>query len=160
MQFSFVVPTFNRKDNLFLLLHALCLQTDQDFEVIISDDGSDDGTGIMLLGYKNFLRIRYCRHEHDGYRVGLTRNEGTRLADPESTHIWFLDSDVLLNKNAVKSARTLCTRESDVIICGRYDWLPPMKITPDDVTNRWRFLMTGRLEIISKENNAYKLGQL
>lgn len=149
MQFSFVVPTFNRKDNLFLLLHALCLQTDRDFEVVISDDGSTDGTDLMLLEYRDRLRTRYCWRENKGYRVGLARNEGTRLANPKSTHIWFIDSDILLNKNAVKSARRLCGLEPNAIICGRYDWLPPMKITPDDVAHRWHLLTTGRLQRVS-----------
>ena len=147
--FSFVIPTYNRRQNLSLLLHALCLQTDQDFEVVISDDGSTDGTGQMLLQYRNRLRMRYCWQRHDGYRVGLARNEGTRIANPTSTHIWFVDSDILLNKHSVKYARDLCTRELDAIICGRYDWLPPMKITHGDIVNRWRMLTTGRLQRIS-----------
>lgn len=147
--FSFVVPTYNREQNLFLLLYALCLQNDQDFEVVISDDGSTDDTRLMLLQYRNSLCIRYCWREHDGYRVGLARNEGTHLANPKSTHIWFIDSDILLNKNAVNYARNLCTREFDAIICGRYDWLPPMKITPEDVARRWRLLTTGRLQRVA-----------
>jgi len=148
VSFSLVVPTYNRKQNVSLLLHALTLQTDQDFEIVISDDGSTDGTERMLLQYRNHLWIRYIRREHKGYRVGLARNEGTRHADPKTTHIWFIDSDILLNKNAVKSARRLCSLESDAIICGRYDWLPPMKITPHDVEHRWNELTTGRLQRI------------
>jgi len=149
VSFSFVIPTYNRKRNVSLLLHALTLQTDQDFEVIISDDGSTDGTEKMLQAFRGRLRLKYLWREHNGYRVSLARNEGTRHSDSSSTHIWFLDSDILLNKHAVESARALCTREPDAIICGRYDWLPPMKITPHDVEHRWNVLTTGRLQRIS-----------
>lgn len=146
MQFSFVIPTFNRKRNLRLLLYALHLQTDQDFEVVISDDGSTDGTEAMLKRYAFRLQsLKYCRQEHDGYRVGLARNRGMRVADPSSTHIWFLDSDNLLNRQAVACARELCSREPNAIICGRYDWLPPMIITSQDVAVRWHLLVTGKL---------------
>ena len=146
MQFSFVVPTFNRERNVHLLLCALHLQTDQDFEVIISDDGSTDGTRKMLDQHRRRLRLlKYCRQAHDGYRVSMARNRGTRAADPASTHIWFLDSDNLLNKYAVARARGLCSREPDAIICGRYDWLPPMIITPGDITDRWSLLIAGKL---------------
>jgi len=147
--FSFVVPTYNRAENIFLTLQALCLQTDQDFEVIISDDGSTDDTAEIVKAYTSSLRLKYIWRKHDGYRVGLARNEGTHHADDTSTHIWFIDSDVLLNKHAVKYARDLCTREFDAIICGRYDWLPPMRITPEDIVCRWRLLTTGRLQRIS-----------
>ena len=147
--FSFVIPTYNREQNIFLLLHALTLQTDQNFEVVISDDGSVDGTRQIVQSYAERLRIKYLWREHDGYRVGLARNEGTHIADPESTHIWFIDSDVLLNKRAVRYARGLCTRESDAIICGRYNWLPPMKITSNDITHRWRLLVAGRLQRVT-----------
>jgi len=145
MQFSFVVPTYNRKRNVELLLWALLLQTDLDFEVVISDDGSTDGTEAMIERYKEQLRLKYCRQDHKGYRVGLARNRGTSTADPASTHIWFLDSDNLLNKRAVAHARDLCSRETDAIICGRYDWLPPMIITRKDVIDRWHLLTAGKL---------------
>ena len=159
VQFSFVIPTFNRKQNLSLVLWALCLQTDQDFEVVVSDDGSTDGTEEMVKAYLRHLRLKYYWHEDKGYRVSLTRNQGTRIADQTSTHIWFIDSDVLLVKEAVAFARGLCAREPDAIICGRYDWLPPMQVTLEDVAERFDLIAQARLpkaEIPGNFSRAYR----
>ena len=40
MKFSFIVPVYNRPDEVDELLESLCTQTQRDFEVIIVEDGS------------------------------------------------------------------------------------------------------------------------
>jgi len=99
----------------------------------------------MVKEYARHLRLKYYWHEDKGYRVSLARNQGTRLANAASTHIWFLDSDVLLNKEAVAFGRDLCTREPEAVISGRYDWLPPMVVTLEDVAERLELIAEARL---------------
>ena len=155
-KFSFVIPTFNRKQNLYRTLWALCLQTDKDFEVVVSDDGSTDGTAEMVKEYVKHLRLKYYWHEDKGYRVSLTRNQGTSLADRNSSHIWYIDSDVLLNKGAVAFARGLCTRHSQAVIAGRYDWLPPMIITLEDIAERFDLIAKGKLPKAEAQGDCYR----
>jgi len=156
MKISFVIPTFQRHENLALVLLALCLQTESAFEVIVSDDGSTDGTEQLVKSFQQRLSIKYYWHEDKGYRVSLTRNQGTRVASQDSTHIWFVDSDVLLNREAVAFGRRLCEREPDAIICGRYDWLPPMRVTAEDMIERWRLLTQAKLPRVEVDYEYWK----
>ena len=91
--FSIVMPTYNRKFCIAEAIDSALAQTYGNFELIVVDDGSTDGTGEFLRGkYANELasgRIRYKRKENSG--VCKTRNAGLRLAKGE--WIAYLDSD-------------------------------------------------------------------
>lgn len=79
---SVVVPTYNYRDNLRRTLDSLCQQTfsASQFEVIVADDGSSDGTEQLVAGYQQLLNIRYAYQEDAGFRVSKARNMGAALA--------------------------------------------------------------------------------
>lgn len=88
---SVIILTWNRCD---LLLEALGSLREQDFgdwEILIVDDGSDDGTAGQLNGAWP-LPVRYFRVEHCGH-IARLRNLG--LAQTIGEHVCFLDSDDL-----------------------------------------------------------------
>jgi len=149
MKLGFVIPTYNRSFNLELALTGLQQQTYHKFSVAIWDDGSeDDGeTTAVSQRFAVGMDIRYGWHKHAGYRVSLNRNRGVRLLDPDTTHIWFLDSDVVLNPNAVSHAVEHIVSASHVVIIGKYIWLPPMKVSVDDVRYRWDDFVACRLPL-------------
>ncbi len=93
---SVCIPTYNRKDYLKETLDSCFAQTYKDYEVVIVDDGSTDGTEDMLkdAGYD----VRYYWAEHIGQAAA--RNKLIELAGGE--YITFLDSDDLLFPNAVQ----------------------------------------------------------
>ena len=64
-------------------------QTLTDLEVIIVDDGSTDGTDLLVASF-NDTRTRYLRLEHTGH-IGEVRNAGAKIATGK--WIAFLDSD-------------------------------------------------------------------
>jgi len=145
MDLAFVIPTFNRAKNLDLVLYGLTLQSDQRFEVAVSDDGSDDDTLDIARSYGDRLSIMTVTHPHDGYQPGFTRNEGVRLLPPTFSHIWFLDSDVVLNPHAVERAREFVDENPKLVVAGRYDWLPPMEVTKEDLAERWGAFISAQL---------------
>jgi len=65
---SFVIPTYNRLEALKLCLKHLEAQTWKDFEVILVDDGSTDGTAEWVERYlaATPLRLRYLRLQNSG----------------------------------------------------------------------------------------------
>ena len=65
---SIVVPTYNRLNSLKLCLEQLEAQTASDFEVIVVDDGSTDGTECWMREYESQqrLRLRYVRQPNSG----------------------------------------------------------------------------------------------
>ena len=88
--FSVIIPTYNRADGLKKSLASLVAQTNKDFEVIICDDGSIDGTKEVVESYRNQLDLIYVWEENWG-GPARPRNQGLKLA--RADWICFLDSD-------------------------------------------------------------------
>lgn len=88
--FSVVIPAYNAAATLRSTVASIQAQTDQDFEIVIIDDGSTDETlKVMLdLGVMDW-RIRLVSQPNSG--VSATRNYGVSLA--KGKLIAFLDAD-------------------------------------------------------------------
>jgi hypothetical protein len=84
---SVVVPTYQRRVWVTRAVQSVLAQTFRDFELIVVDDGSTDGTGEALAGLDP--RIRYLWQPNRG--PGAARNAGIGLARAEI--VAFLDSD-------------------------------------------------------------------
>ena len=84
---SVVIPTYDRFETLPRSLDSVINQTFSDWELIVVDDGSTDGTDEMIL--RDYPAVRLHRQENAG--VSAARNAGVALAAGE--WIAFLDSD-------------------------------------------------------------------
>ena len=84
---SIVLPTYNRADVIGRALDSVHRQTFDDWELIVVDDGSTDGTAMLFQD--SDPRIRYVRQENRG--VYAARNHGLSLA--RGRYLTFLDSD-------------------------------------------------------------------
>lgn len=95
MNYSIIVPVFNRPDEVDELLQSLCQQTEKDFEVIIVEDGSKTPCKDVCERYAGILDLHYYYKDNSG--PGQSRNYGAELAQGE----WLivLDSDVVLPDN-------------------------------------------------------------
>jgi len=143
---SVIIPTYNRHDNLALAFGGLSLQTAlHGWEVIVGDDGGEDMTRDLVLNTDWGFPAKYFWHPDKGYRVSLTRNRAAKLANRHSTHFLILDSDVVLNQGAMAHYLLLTVTRPRNIICGRYDWLPPMEIVQEDLVFRWNDFINARL---------------
>lgn len=89
MLFSVIIPTYNRAHLLPGTLESVWRQTFTDYEVIVVDDGSTDGTLEYLSLFDG--RVRVVSQENEG--PGPARNLGARHA--RSEYLAFLDSDDL-----------------------------------------------------------------
>ena len=92
MKYSIIVPVYNRPDEVDELLESLSNQTQQDFEVIIVEDGSVKPCKDVCDKYAGILALHYYAKENSG--PGQSRNYGAERANGE----WLivLDSDVVL----------------------------------------------------------------
>lgn len=89
MQFTVVIPSYNRAALIGATLCSVLEQTFSDYEVIIVDDGSTDNTREVVVPFLADSRIRYFKIENS--ERGAARNFGVRHAI--GRYITFLDSD-------------------------------------------------------------------
>jgi glycosyltransferase involved in cell wall biosynthesis len=86
--FSVVIPVYNRADVLGGAIRSVLAQSEQDFEIIVVDDGSKDDPARVAESFGD-PRIRFHRQINRG--GGAARNAGIGLARGRFTA--FLDSD-------------------------------------------------------------------
>lgn len=92
MKYSFIVPVFNRPDEVNELLESLCQQSVRDFEVLVVEDGSSIPCRDVVDRYKGQLDVHYFEKPNSG--PGQTRNFGVERARGE--YVLILDSDVVV----------------------------------------------------------------
>ena len=92
MKYSFIIPVFNRPDEVDELLDSLTKQSLKDFEVVVVEDGSSVKCDNVVKAYENRLNIEYFLKANSG--PGQTRNYGVDRAEGE--YVLILDSDVVL----------------------------------------------------------------
>jgi glycosyltransferase involved in cell wall biosynthesis len=86
--FSVIIPTLNEEKYLPRLLKNLQSQKEKDFEIIVADANSEDGTREIALKY-NSLSIRVFNNQRKN--VAYQRNIGAEKA--RGTYLVFLDAD-------------------------------------------------------------------
>ncbi|MCM8774460.1 MAG: glycosyltransferase, partial [Candidatus Omnitrophica bacterium] len=85
--FSVIIPTYNRCKFLKIAIETVLLQTFNDYELIVVDDGSSDETSELIKKIKS--NIIYIYQKHRG--VSSARNKGIKAS--KGKYICFLDSD-------------------------------------------------------------------
>ena len=92
MKYSFIIPVYNRPDEVDELLDSLSRQTLRDFEVVVVEDGSVIPCREVVSKYADRLTVHYYNKENSG--PGQTRNYGVERANGE--YMLILDSDCIL----------------------------------------------------------------
>ncbi len=101
VSFSIIIPLFNKREYISDTIKSALSQTYQDFEIIVIDDGSTDGSIDIVRGFNDY-RIRVISQNNLG--PSATRNVGVENATKE--WIVFLDADDLLPVYALSLYRT------------------------------------------------------
>jgi len=84
---SIIVPTYNRRETILRCLESIRAQHFEDWELLVVDDGSVDGTAEAIEGFDP--RMRVIRQANQG--ITGARNRGLREA--RGDYLAFLDSD-------------------------------------------------------------------
>lgn len=100
--FSFVIPVFNRPQEIRELLESMRFQTNANFEVIVIEDGSKEMCNKVCEEFQDSLKIKYFYKENSG--PGDSRNFGMKKAS--GNYFIILDSDVILPDNYLKTVNT------------------------------------------------------
>jgi glycosyltransferase involved in cell wall biosynthesis len=114
-----IVPTYNREQLLRHTLRSLARQRlpQDQFEVIVVDDGSTDGTPDVVDSFRERLDLRYLRLEHEGFWVARARNQG--IAHARGEVCVFVDSGVLMQSGSLAAhVASHRTSADPVAVCG------------------------------------------
>lgn len=119
MRFSILIPVYNVKQYLSQCLDSVMAQTFSDFEVVIADDGSSDGSSELC--------DEYAKRYPDCIRVFHKKNEGLLLTrrfeldKAKGEYVIFVDSDDYVSKDLLLTVdRAIKEYQCDMVIYNFY----------------------------------------
>lgn len=108
-----IIPAYNCEKWIGRCLDSILCQTYQDFDILVINDGSKDGTGKILVEYakKHPKKIEYVEQENIG--VAKTRNKAIKMA--EGKYVAFVDCDDFVDKDYLEK---LLPDGEDIVLGG------------------------------------------
>lgn len=116
MTFSVIIPAYNCAGTLESTVRSIQLSGLYDYEIILVDDGSTDGTAALcdeLSG--KFAEIRCVHQQNAG--VSAARNRG--IAEAQGEYLWFVDADDTVDEGSITdAAKVVEEQKPDMLIFG------------------------------------------
>ena len=140
---SVCIPTFNRAEMLREVIISVLTQSFQDFELIISDNASQDQTQEVMASMKDD-RIRYIRNETN---IGMIQNFNQCLARARGSYITiFHDDDLMLPDNLRLKVRALDQNSGVGLVHSKFDFIDEHGVLLKSNTNFGKPVSQDRLE--------------
>jgi glycosyl transferase family 2 len=128
---SVVVPTYQRRELVRRAVASVIAQTYRDFELIVIDDGSTDGTRQLFEPLGDQLRYRWQPNRG----VAAARNAGLRMS--RGSIVTFLDSDDLWVADHLAVVKELMARHPEAVGAST---CPEFKLRKDQPIRRARLI--------------------
>ncbi|MGF1534794.1 MAG: glycosyltransferase [Bernardetiaceae bacterium] len=109
IRLSLIVPVYNRPEEIKELLESLVHQTNNDFEIVIVEDGSTVSSEPIVNQYQDQLHLKYFYKDNQGPSIG--RNYGIERAT--GNYFIFVDSDCILPPAYIEQVKAAL--ESDFV---------------------------------------------
>lgn len=147
---SVIIPAYNAERFLGDTLRSVLEQTYQDFEIIVVDDGSTDGTQAVVTAVVD-ERVHYIHQENRG--PAAARNAGLRLARGE--YIAFLDADDLWRPERLEACVSFLDEHTQVdVVHTAFDFINPDG-RPFPAKSKWGDKSTTALEHLVFRNDIH-----
>jgi glycosyltransferase involved in cell wall biosynthesis len=131
---ALLVSTYQKPNHLRNCLESIAFQAGVTgrFEVVVTDDGSEDETERLVRDFAGSVRfpVRFTTHPHETFQLARCRNEGVLAST--APYLLFLDGDCLLPPNHV--AEHLRARRPGVVMAGdcfRLEQATSARISPE-----------------------------
>lgn len=113
-----LMPVYNAEKYLAEAIESILHQTYQDFEFLIINDGSTDGSEDVILNYAEVdSRINYVKNEHN-IKLIATLNKGVKLA--KGKYIVRMDADDISVPERIEKQVSFMESHPNVGVCGSY----------------------------------------
>ena len=116
-QFSIIIPVYRVEEYLEKCVDSILAQTCQDFELLLIDDGSPDGSGAICDRYaaSHPNQVRALHQPNGG--AGAARNRGIELA--QGDYLLFVDGDDWLAPNLLEDlSASIAATPADLYLFG------------------------------------------
>ncbi|MEH2071694.1 MAG: glycosyltransferase family 2 protein [Nostoc sp.] len=132
------IPTFNRISLLPYAIDSVLNQSEQDFELIICDDGSSDGTPDFISEYTDH-RIKYIRHPQN---IGKSNNMRSGFDAASGEYFIKFDDDDRLTPDFLASTAAILDQDSNIDFVGTDHWIIDINNIQDEAktqenSHRW-----------------------
>ncbi|MDT0607850.1 glycosyltransferase [Croceitalea rosinachiae] len=110
MTLSIVIPLYNKEKHILRCLKSLLAQdlSQDQYEIIVVDDGSTDSGGNIALNYAEIYgNVCFFKQENKG--VSAARNKGLDIA--KGVYVYFMDADDYLVENTLNELLAICTEK-------------------------------------------------
>lgn len=114
-EYSFIIPVYNCGGYLDECLASILAQTVRDFEILLIDDGSTDGSGAKCDEYARKYPFIRCFHKENG-GASSARNVGIDNARGE--YLLFIDGDDTIARDTLKRIGDLLTEDTGMVVFG------------------------------------------
>jgi len=115
-----IIPCYNVESYVTKCIDSILEQkTSYNYRVIIVDDGSRDNTSLIIDNYSTDNRVLIIHKENGG--LSSARNAGIKLLN--SKYVMFVDSDDILEENAVEKLLSLAYKTNKKMINGNYIYI-------------------------------------
>lgn len=159
MKVSVIISTYNKEEWLKKVLTGFSVQTEQDFEIVIADDGSTPRTKELLNQFVGEFRhpIVHVWHPDDGFQKSKILNRAILKASSE--YLLFTDGDCVPRRDFIEAH--LSVAQKGYFLSGGYFKLPDAlsnAISSDDIRSQRCFEISWLLSRGLKRN--FKLSKL
>lgn len=122
MKISVIITTYNSEEWLTKVLEGYRNQTENDFELVIADDGSTEKTKLVIASFVNKFKfpIQHVWQEDNGFQKCKILNKA--ILKTNSDYLLFTDGDCVPRKDFV--AQHLKYQEKGYFLSGGYFKLP------------------------------------
>lgn len=116
---SVVIAAYNEEEHLDKCIISVLSQTYQNFEIIIINDGSTDGSAEIINKYKEEYKEKVIAIDKKNGGQASARNCGISAA--KGKYITFLDADDYIDKDYLKILATTAEKHKCNVVCsGQY----------------------------------------
>ncbi|MBD2099529.1 glycosyltransferase [Leptolyngbya sp. FACHB-261] len=140
---SVCIPTFNRVKLLPVAINSVLQQTWTDFELIVCDDGSSDGTPEFMATLTD-PRIRYIRHPQN---VGKSNNMISGFEAATGDYFIKFDDDDRLTPEFLSSTCQILDSDFSVDFVSTDHWIIDINNTRDEQATRLNSQKWGRADL-------------
>ena len=114
------IPTYNRADLIGVTIRAVMQQTHENWQLLVLDDASTDGTREVVAQFLGDPRVRYHRHEKN---VGMAGNWRAGLERVTTPYFCLLNDDDILAPEFIATLLPPLEADPDLVVAFADHWV-------------------------------------